>query len=433
MAPVSEPLSPGAQGAAGVTKSQVRPDLLAWGVNQLWGLEQAVENWLVGWTPNRIPDLRGRTALVTGGSSGIGLEVARKLAQNCCRVMLVARDLAKGEAAAAHIRESLGDTVNAGTVEVLQCNLLSLSEVGSLVAEVKRRLRAADRGRDPAHPEGAGGLHMLVCNAAIFQPGGLVRSPQGIEQTLAVDFYAHVSLTFGLMEELKKGAAGRGGARIVLQASQAEQFATYDPDNLKGERFTDSGMQPYACAKLWLLMWGDELQRRLRAQGGDSARIDVFAVHPGLVDSPLMDKADTARHWNAALIVLQNCVLGMPTWRGSLPALYAATEPSLAGTGFRYFGPNWLNSNMLGERKPGNWLWRRGGPELRSRLFDDVAKVLAEVGQKPKHVPPPAAGSSAAHSAAGVRGGRKQQYGAAEAAEKAAAAVAPKGHAVAAH
>ena len=47
MAPVSEPLSPGAQGAAGVTKSQVRPDLLAWGVNQLWGLEQAVENWLV--------------------------------------------------------------------------------------------------------------------------------------------------------------------------------------------------------------------------------------------------------------------------------------------------------------------------------------------------------------------------------------------------
>eukprot|EP00198_Chlamydomonas_reinhardtii_P014054 XP_001703391.1 predicted protein [Chlamydomonas reinhardtii] len=210
MAPVSEPLSPGAQGAAGVTKSQVRPDLLAWGVNQLWGLEQAVENWLVGWTPNRIPDLRGRTALVTGGSSGIGLEVARKLAQNCCRVMLVARDLAKGEAAAAHIRESLGDTVNAGTVEVLQ--------VGSLVAEVKRRLRAADRGRDPAHPEGAGGLHML--------------------------------------------------------ASQAEQFATYDPDNLKGERFTDSGMQPYACAKLWLLMWGDELQRRLRAQGGDSARVD---------------------------------------------------------------------------------------------------------------------------------------------------------------
>ena len=56
---------------------------------------------------------------------------------------------------------------------------------------------------------------------AIFQPGGLVRSPQGIEQTLAVDFYAHVSLTFGLMEELKKGAAGRGGARIVLQVRRA--------------------------------------------------------------------------------------------------------------------------------------------------------------------------------------------------------------------
>ncbi|KAG2440364.1 hypothetical protein HXX76_004469 [Chlamydomonas incerta] len=436
MAPTSsEPLSPGAAGAADVTKSQVRPDVLAWGANQLWGLEQALENWLVGWTPNRIPDLRGRTALVTGGSSGIGLEVARKLAGNCCRVMLVSRDLAKGEAAAANIRASLGDTVNAGTVEVLQCNLLSLSEVGSLVAEVKRRLKAAGRGRDKdkaaegGDHEGEGGLNMLLCNAAVFQPGGLVRSPQGIEQTLAVDLYTHVALVFGLMEELKRAAAGRGGARVVLQASQAEQFGTLDPENLMGEHFTDSGMKAYACAKLWMLMWGDELQRRLRAAGGDSAKIDVFAVHPGLVDSPLMDKADTGRHWNAGLIVLQNCLLGMPTWRGSLPALYALTEPALGGSGFRYFGPNWLNSHMLGERTPGNRLWRVGGPELRCRLFDEINKVLGEVGQRPKHVPPPAPGSATA----GTGTGRKKQYGEQAAAEKAAAAVAPKGQAVAAH
>lgn len=58
-------------------------------------------------------------------------------------------------------------------------------------------------------------------------------------------------------------------------------------------------------------------------------QVDVFGVHPGLVDSPLMDKADTRRHLNAALIVLQNHIAGMPTWRGSLPALYAATEPKL--------------------------------------------------------------------------------------------------------
>ncbi|KAG2455123.1 hypothetical protein HYH02_000943 [Chlamydomonas schloesseri] len=478
MAPVTGPpaaseaalLAPGSAGASGVTKSAVRPDLLAWGVNQLWGLEQSLENWLGAastaragcsraarvaaagssssralsrwWAgrPTAFPTCAGRTALVTGGSSGIGLEVARKLAQNCCRVLLVSRDLARGEAAAAHIRESLGDTVNAGTVEVLQCNLLSLSEVASLVAEVKRRLKAGGGG-------GGGGLNMLMCNAAVFQPGGLVRSPQGIEQTLAVDLYAHVALTLGLLEDLKRGAAARGGARVVLQAraghegresSQAEQFGTLELNNLMGEHFTDSGMRPYAAAKLWLLMWGDELQRRLRAEGGDGAKIDVFGVHPGLVDSPLMDKADTARHWNAAFIVLQNCLLGMPTWRGSLPALYALTEPALARTGFRYFGPSWLNTHMLGERCPGNRLWRVGGPELRSRLFDGLVGVLTGVGHKPKHVPPPVLPGAGTGASSGYAGGgkRKKLYGEEEAAEVAAAAVAPKAQttaAVAAH
>ena len=62
---------------------------------------------------------------------------------------------------------------------------------------------------------------------------------------------------------------------------------------------------------------------------GPCMQIDVFGVHPGLVDTPLMDKADKERHWNAAFIVMQNMLVGMPAWRGSLAALYAATEPSL--------------------------------------------------------------------------------------------------------
>ncbi|GLC72412.1 hypothetical protein PLESTF_001244900 [Pleodorina starrii] len=385
------------QSGAGVTRSSVRPGVLSRLVGAVWSVEQAVEGLLVDhWTPNRIPDLSGKLALVTGGNSGIGLEVCRKLVENCATVLLVSRDKQRGEEAAAQIRASLmsqgGSGPGSGTISerigrivVLQADLLSLRDVQRLIGEVKR------------HTREAGGLHMLLCNAALFQPGAHAVSSEGLEQTLAVDYYSHVELTLGLLEELTRGSERGGGARVVLQASQAEAFGSLDFNNLKasrppvGDKFTDSGMSAYGSAKLWMLMFAEELQRRLRAGGGAAARIDVFGVHPGLVDSPLMDKADTQRHLNAALIVMQNMFLGMPTWRGSLPALYALTEPSLAGKGFQYIGPNWFNLHMLGVRSPGNRLWRTGGPELRSRLFEETASLLQQLGHPPAHLPKPAA------------------------------------------
>ncbi|GIL43412.1 hypothetical protein Vafri_1190 [Volvox africanus] len=126
---------------------------------------------------------------------------------------------------------------------------------------------------------------MLLCNAALFEPGGYATSPDGLE------------LVKGLLDELETGAP----ARVVLQSSHAEKFGGLDFDNLKGNKFKESGMSSYSCAKLWMLMFGEELQR----QGPRAAQIDVFVVQPGLTDSPLMDKADTKTHLNAAFIVMQ--------------------------------------------------------------------------------------------------------------------------------
>ncbi|KAG2499205.1 hypothetical protein HYH03_002786 [Edaphochlamys debaryana] len=430
-------------GPKGVVSSGRRPTLLAALGGAVWSLEQAVEDLLVGWTPNKIPDLSGRLALVTGGNSGIGLEIVRKLAENCATVLMVTRDTwgrggwtggsrERGEAAAEQVRSGLGPGCP-GRVEVLVADLISLKEVDSLISQVRKRVAehnkgAPSGGRGGKQAAAAGeapgafipGLSMLCCNAALFQPGGHAVSPDGIEQTLAVDYFSHVALTLGLLDELEQAAPF---ARIVWQSSQAEQFGSLDLADLKGARFTDSGMAPYGAAKLWALMFCDELQRRLRARGGRAAQVEVFGVHPGLVDSPLMDKADTQRHWNAALIVLQasgNCVLGMPTWRGALPALYSLTEPKLTGRGFSYFGPSWTNTHMLGQRSPGNSLWRTGGEELRCRLFDASVAMLEELGHGPKHVPKPAPATYAA-THTGVSGGTEA---AAAAAKGAAAAVA---------
>ena len=95
-------------------------------------------------------------------------------------------------------------------------------QVDQLVSDVRKAL-----ARGPGQ-----GLSLLVCNAAVFQPGQYKASPDGIEQTLAIDYYAHVELINGLLPDLERGAP----SRIILQASQAEQFGSLDFGNLKASR-----------------------------------------------------------------------------------------------------------------------------------------------------------------------------------------------------
>ncbi|KAG2499198.1 hypothetical protein HYH03_002779 [Edaphochlamys debaryana] len=142
-------------GPKGVVSSGRRPTLLAALGGAVWSLEQAVEDMLVGWTPNKIPDLSGRLALVTGGNSGIGLEILRKLAENCATVLMVTRDKERGEAAAEQVRSGLGPGCP-GRVEVLVADLISLKEVDSLISQVRKRVAEHNKAA-PAAAGGRGG------------------------------------------------------------------------------------------------------------------------------------------------------------------------------------------------------------------------------------------------------------------------------------
>jgi NAD(P)-dependent dehydrogenase (short-subunit alcohol dehydrogenase family) len=155
----------------------------------------APQNWLLGWTPARIPDLRGKTAVVTGANSGLGYETARKLAENGCRVIMVCRDAGNGQRAAAAIRASAGKAC--GELHVEACDLAVLSNVADLVARVRR---------------GEPRLDILVNMAGVFHPGPYARTKDGIEQSLAVNYYAPALLTLGLLDTLR---AARG-ARVVM-------------------------------------------------------------------------------------------------------------------------------------------------------------------------------------------------------------------------
>src|SRR6267143_2551723 len=166
-----------------------------------------------------------KTVLVTGATSGIGKVTARALAQQGHRVVLLARDRRRAEETAAEIRRSAGHD----RVETLLCDLGSQAQIRRAAEEFKRR---HDR------------LHVLVNNAGdIFMKHGL--SPDGIEQTFAIDHLAYFLLTGLLLDTLKASAP----ARVVNVASAASMLGRLDFDDLELKRGYN-GIRAYANAKL---------------------------------------------------------------------------------------------------------------------------------------------------------------------------------------
>lgn len=318
-----------------------------WASEKLSDTESYIaEQWLKGWTPSQIPDLTGKVALVTGANSGMGWQLSRKLAENGAKVYMVSRDLKNGQEAAARIRQQ----IKRADLEVIECDMSLMSNVVDLVRSFKR-------SGDP--------LHVLVNNAGVFHPGPFAKTKDGLEQTLAVNYYAHALLTLGLMDRLR----ATPGSRAVFMASPAEAFGKLDWSNLKGDKYKDSGMVPYGTSKLYMMMLARELSTRV-------PEVDFLCVHPGVVMTPLQHKASLA-YWTAWLVRTQVHLMGQTDYRGAFSALYAATEPSLTGKHFTYIGPNNLNLYPTTERQPSNKPVHN--PVACWRLTEDTARILAEL------------------------------------------------------
>lgn len=244
--------------------------------------------------------LNGRTALVTGATSGIGAETALGLARLGARVGLVGRDPGRTEAAAARLRRETG-----GAAEVFVADLSSQAEIRRLADAVKERCPALD---------------ILVNNAgAIFSERSL--TADGIERTWALDHLAYVLLT----HELRGAFAPQ--ARIVNLASAAHTRGTIDFDDLGGER-RYGAMKAYAQAKLGNVLFTYALARRLAGSG-----ITVNAVHPGVVAS------DFAKNTHGVLGLAWSLIrpfLISPA-DGARTSLHVATAPELEGMSGRYF------------------------------------------------------------------------------------------------
>ncbi len=266
------------------------------------------------WTAAAIPDQSGRLALITGASSGLGLETARALVAHGATVVLGCRSRSRGEQA----RQSLlAAAAEGGAVDLLDLDLADLASVRSAAAEL------ADR---------YGRLDLLINNAGVM---GLPRtlSRDGFEMQFATNHLGHFALTAALLPLLRQ----RPGARVVTVTSGAQYFGRIDFDDLQGERRYDR-WKAYAQSKLANVMFALELQERLNAEGPG---IWSLAAHPGLARTNLQPASVAAA--GSLLDPLAYRLMG-PLFQsaamGALPQLFAATAAEARPAG--HYGPDQL-------------------------------------------------------------------------------------------
>lgn len=257
--------------------------------------------------------MTGKTVIVTGANSGVGLATARTLAGVGARVVFAVRSTEKGRAAA---------STTPGKTEVRALDLASIQSVRAFAADWE------------------GPIDLLINNAAAPPPAVRRRTADGFELQFGTDHLGHFALTNLLIEHVVD--------RVVTLSSQAERFARIDFNDLGWEN-RYNGTRAYGRAKLANILFSAELQRRLAAAG---SAVRAEAAHPGFVATPIYRESGSASKLMVRL-------MAQSPEQGALPVLYAAVA-DIPGDSFA---------------GPSRFMHMRGAPELiaRSAAARDVA------------------------------------------------------------
>jgi NAD(P)-dependent dehydrogenase (short-subunit alcohol dehydrogenase family) len=276
-----------------------------------------------------LPDLSGRTAIVTGANSGIGRAAASALAGAGARVVLAVRNTDKGDAAAAGMP---------GAAEVRRLDLASLDSVRAFAAAWE------------------GPISLLINNAGIMIPP-LTRTHDGFELQFGTNHLGHFALTNLLLPEITE--------RVVTVSSNGHRMGVIDFDDLNWERKPYRAWRAYGQSKLANLLFTAELQRRLTEAGSS---VIATAAHPGYAATNL--QFSSGNRIVDLVSKAGNRVLAQDEVGGALPTLYAATA-DVPGNSFA---------------GPGGFMEQRGPAKLVGRKATaqdvDVARKLWDVSEQ---------------------------------------------------
>jgi len=289
-----------------------------------------------GWSAHDLPDLSGRHVIVTGATSGIGLETAVALAGAGASVMVTARDPARGNAARTRVRRA----APRAEVEVGALDLADLSSVRSFAAEHRDRP-----------------LDLLINNAGVMAVPPR-RTADGFELQMGTNHLGHFALTGLLLPALLRAKA----PRVVTVSSVMHWWGSLNFADLMTERRYDPWVA-YARSKLANLLFARELGRRAAAAATNLASV---AAHPGVSRTNLFQVGPQMAGRRATGVVMRvgTALLAQSARAGALPLLRAAVDPELS------------SGDYLGPRGPGEWRGRPAAARRSANSRDDTAARL---------------------------------------------------------
>ena len=263
------------------------------------------------WTASDIPDQTGRTVVITGANSGLGLRSAEALAAKGARVLLACRSAAK----AATAREAVAALATGPDPEVRALDLSSLASVRECAAGLAEELDHLD---------------VLLNNA------GIMAVPQattvdGFESQLGTNHLGHYALTGLLLPTLLAAPE----PRVVTVSSNAHKFGAMRFDDLFFEQHRYGRWKAYGQSKLANLLFTSELQR---CAVEHRTALTAVAAHPGYSATNLTNGPAAGAAFLKPFLAVGDKLVGQPDHMGALPQLYAATMPDVLADD--YWGPD---------------------------------------------------------------------------------------------
>lgn len=253
-------------------------------------------------------DLTGKVAIITGGNTGIGLEVVKDLARRNARIIMAQRSVTRGQQAAELVIAETGNQ----NIEVRECDLSRLRSVRAFCEDVLAKEAQLD---------------LLICFAGGGAPWGRHLTEDGVELQFAQNHLGHFLMVTSLVDLLKKSAP----ARVVIVSSLAHKLGRFDlPNMIAFDQYVQHPFMQYADTKLANVIFAKELAERLAGSG-----VAVNALHPGTVYTNGI-KFNSIFYLKAFLLLL--CALyGKSTRDGAETIIHLAACEEVEGVSGQYY------------------------------------------------------------------------------------------------